>query len=344
MCKKVSLSIVLGLCCMPQFLFAVVISNPEYQVETYLTYDTSKLGMVRDFTFDSNGNIYVTHTFDDTKRNGSVQKISPDKTVSPLCSNLVDPRQVEWGGGTQFGDYLYVSDRQETANYGYYGEITKIDLQGNKTPFCGGVNQPDPIEIDRTGNYNNLLYIGNSAYDKTLKVDSFGGSASVFSPFPNNSPGSPFDIAFDTTGSYMGGMFVSVYCGDNYSGGGLFRLDQNGIESRYADFHSASDIAFDDTMGQDFAGAMYVAARHVAETKWTLYKVNGSYDTEIFGTFDISPIWLAANIEFGPDGAMYVMEWDQANSDVVISRITPIPEPASLLLIGLGGLIVRRKK
>jgi len=88
----------------------------------------------------------------------------------------------------------------------------------------------------------------------------------------------------------------------------------------------------------------FFAGRHISETKWTLYKVNGSYDTEIFGTFNMNPTWLAANIEFGPDGAMYVMEWDQANSNVVISRITAIPEPASLLLVGLGGLLVRRKK
>lgn len=48
------------------------------------------------------------------------------------------------------------------------------------------------------------------------------------------------------------------------------------------------------------------------------------------------------SLVFGPDGAMYVAEYDAGAEEVTITQI--IPEPATLLLLGFGGLMLRRKK
>ena len=73
--------------------------------------------------------------------------------------------------------------------------------------------------------------------------------------------------------------------------------------------------------------------------------MNGFYEAEIFGNFEVIPDWTRPDIEFGPDGAMYIMElqWTVTDKNVIISRITPIPEPATLLLLGLGGLLIRTR-
>ena len=331
------------ICCLQQLVFGVVINNPAYQVEQYFTYDASTLGSTRDFTFDSSGNIYVAHGFQDTARNGSVQKISTDKSISDLRTDLVDPRYIIWGGGTSFGDNLYVSDPQENANWSS-GEITQLDLAGNKTPFCGGSYYAGALAIDQTGNYDNMLYTANSVDDKILRVGPSGGTASTFSSFPGNYSGGMFGMAFDTTDSYGGGMYVSNRYVDNLSVAGLFHIDTNGNATRYADIEQGGCIAFDDTSEQYFDGKMYAAGRLDSENLWTLYKVNGFYDKEVFGAFEFTRGTTRPDIEFGPDGAMYVMEWDAPNMDVVISRITPVPEPVTLMLLGLGGIALRKRK
>ena len=317
--KLVYVFVIMAVVCLPQLLWAVTVNNLAYQVETYIIYDASGLGRCRDFTFDSVGNIYVTHTLEDNERNGSIKKISTDGTISAFRSDLVAPRQIVWGGDTTFGDYLYVTDGKEKTTWSR-GEVTKFDLAGNKTPFCGGVNSPETLAIDKTGNYNNLLYITNSSNDKILSIGASGGIATTFSNYPYGQSGAIFGMAFDTTGNYGGRMFVGGNLVDMQYGG-LFRIDINGVESRYTNFERASCIAIDDTPEQFFHGKMYAAGRQISSTKWTLYQVNGYYDTEVFGTFDISSIGKRPEIEFGPDGAMYTMEWDDANQDVIISRI-----------------------
>jgi hypothetical protein len=95
--SSICLSVVMGICCLSQLLLGVTVTNPAYKVETYISYDTSVIGRSIDFTFDSSGNIYVTHTHDNFARNGSVQKIDTNKNVTVLRDDLVDPKSIIWG-------------------------------------------------------------------------------------------------------------------------------------------------------------------------------------------------------------------------------------------------------
>ena len=328
--------IVFGVFCFSQSLIAVTVYNPNYQVDTYVSYNYTSLGRPQGFTFDPGGNLYVTHL------NGSVQKINTSKTISPLVTNLAAPRYITWGGGTDFGDYLYVTDPQQKSTWSG-GEVTRIDLAGNKTPFAGGVNNPGLLEIDTSGNYNNLLYVANATDDKILKVGSAGGVATTFSNYPYYSGGVLAGIAFDTIGSYGNRMFVSTFSTD-LPDAGVFRVDLNGTVSRFVDIEQAAHVEIDNTQQQLFDGKMYVNGKYDSNDPWGLYLINGYYDQELFGTFDISPNWLHSPIRFGADGAMYVMECDIPNDQVIISRITPVPEPSTLMLVFLGGLLVKKKR
>jgi len=78
----------------------------------------------------------------------------------------------------------------------------------------------------------------------------------------------------------------------------------------------------------------------------TSFGTSGSlYSVGIDGTATrvaYSPTLNGLGLAFGPDGAMYVSEYSSSNGMVTISRI--IPEPCTLLLLGLGAAIVTKRR
>ncbi len=82
---------------------AIVVVEPGYTVQVYATYSQSR--STRGLAFDGSGNLYATHD-----QAGSIWKITSDGTASEFVIGLGYPIGITWGGGTSFGDYLYVLD------------------------------------------------------------------------------------------------------------------------------------------------------------------------------------------------------------------------------------------
>ena len=303
--------------------YALILLQPGYTIETWLQLPCEDLGRCMDFTFDDDGNIYTIHAMENPLV-GSVQKITPDRQLSPLRTDLVDPRKIIWAGGTAYGDCLLVADRQKY-NYGVRGEVTKITLDGEKSRLAWGLNQPNTLEIDRTGNYGGLLYIANSAHDQILTVGPDGGAASQFSAYPYGASGSIGQLAFDTTGHFGGQMFIaSGYSILDYSG--LFTMDTNGNPARYLDaVEVASSVVFDTTPQASFGGQMFISQRTADKSQNTILCVSGPNNVTEFAFSNISPWWCAPRIHFTPEGAMYIMEYNAAEKMATFTKLTPTP-------------------
>lgn len=303
--------------------FSLVLHQPGYESEIWLQLPCENLGRCMDFTFDDDGNIYTVHAFEGPLV-GSVQVITPDKQIVPLRTDLVDPRKITWAGGTAYGDCLLVADRQKY-NFGVRGEVTKITLDGQKSRFAWGLNQPNTLEIDRSGNYGGLLYIANSAHDEILTVGPGGGAASRFSAYPYGASGSMGQLAFDSMGYYGGLMFIAAgYTNLNYSG--LFTMDSGGNPTQYLDaVEVASSVVFDTTPQGSFSGNMFISQRTLAKSKNTIMSVSDSSELTEFAFCNISAWWCVPRFHFTPEGSMYVMEYDPAKKLAVFTKITPTP-------------------
>ncbi len=146
--KQFYLSIVLISCCLSQWLRAVTVTNPAYQVETYISYDTSAIGRPMDFTFDSSGNVYVTHSTGDFVRNGSIRRIDVDKNVTVLRDDLVDPRYITWGGGHHSVTiFMWLTDWNEPTTRA--GKSRRSTWQETNQPFAV-LNWTSPLHLRST--------------------------------------------------------------------------------------------------------------------------------------------------------------------------------------------------
>lgn len=307
---------------------AVTVTDPAYRVEVFTTYSNPELTTVGfSMVFDDIGNLYIPHM------SGHIYKIAPDGTSTLFVSNAGTVRDMVWAGGTSYGNAFYLTD--QTSNV-----VKKIGMDGTLTDFALIWKTPVALELDRIGRYGQHLYVGRNVYDR---IDAIlpNGSVEVFSYFPFDNNGGVEGLAFDPGTRYGGLMYAGIFSNSSSAYRGVYALDAYGNFSEFSqNLAWAQQIEFDP--GTNFGGFMFVMGDDTLEGERKLWKLD---ENGVASLFAQTTIWQLGAFCFGPDGAMYISEFDYNGHLNTISRITLIPEPGSLFLISTGFCVaVFRKK
>ena len=304
---------------------AITMLNTNYTVEAFAEYQQEAFGgLVRHMTTGDAGTVYIGH--------GAIPSsivAATDDNVSILATGFNNIQGVEWTGGTSYGDNVYAAEVGTSS-------IVKVDTSGNASTFRPLPEQPLVVALDKTGNYGNQLY---AATRNSSRIYSIGesGSLSEFLNISTLTDGFPLDLAFDTTGRYNGYMYLSLMEVNNENYQGVLSIDPQGNVTQFkAGGYWGANLAFDTTSGLDFGGDLYVCGGA------KIFQLTPEGNLIQFLTTDR----IIQDFAFGSDGALYVMEVDSSSTyidTVTISKITVVPEPCTLLLLGLGGLLIKRK-
>ncbi len=304
-----------------QLSWGYTIYEPGYTVEHYVTFSP---GWSQHMTFDDSGNLYTIH-----KGSGNITKIAPDKTMTNFASGLHGIDDIVWTGGTAFGDHLYVNVKPNS--------IKKIDLNGNIT-HLGNITEPSFMGIDRSGLFGGNVIFGISGQDALYQINT-SNQISLFNPWPTpTGGGGPEDMAMKlgNTGPLAGRMFLTGHFTTSSLNSGLFEIDTNGNVTRFTNAIGAAKFIDIDHTGAMFGGDMFVDGTDIyGSPDWGLWRVNPNGQATLFGE-------RITNFTFGPDGALYIAQ--AVNGMTEVSRIVEIPEPLTISLIGIGGLMISRKR
>ena len=308
-----------------QALCDLTMLDTNYTVEAFAEYQQESVGgLVRYMTADNTGKVYVGHG----AATSSIVVASKDN-VSVLAAGFNNIQGVEWAGGTSYGDNVYAAEVGTSS-------IVKVDASGSASTFRTLPEEPLVVALDKTGNYGNQLY---AATRNSSRIYSIGesGSLSEFLNISTLTDGFPLDLAFDTTGRYNGYMYLSLMEVNNENYQGVLSIDPQGNVTQFkAGGYWGANLAFDTTSGLDFGGDLYVCGGA------KIFQLTPEGNLIQFLTTDR----IIQDFAFGSDGALYVMEVDSSSTyidTVTISKITVVPEPCTLLLLGLGGLLIKRK-
>jgi hypothetical protein len=291
-----------------------VLPPADYIYETYAAYYHPNPGSFPWYMcFDGYGNLYIVH-----RENGSIYRIDTDGNATRWVDNLNGPHDIAWGGGTEYGDYLYV---------GCLDAVRRINLNGNTSTFATISGEPVVLAMDRVGSYGRYMYAATASNDHIRRIFPTGNTQR-FSDFPYGVPGGVHGIAFDP-GMEYGHFMYATSASSTSQWNGLFRLDTSGNPTRFGSnkILTAKHLEFD-TMGLMFDGELFVVGEistGVGTTFWGIYKVapNGEPTPFWGGTRQTGG---TGGFAFGPDGALYVAGHVAAENTVVVTRITLPPK------------------
>jgi hypothetical protein len=294
--------------------WALEVLEPGYVVETYVSYSCPGQGEPRGIAFDPYGNLYLSN-WDNYPDAGSIYRISPDKSVNRWIEGLGTPRVIVWTGGTEYGDYLYVTDATPS-------DLLRIDLDGTVSTFSHVGAGPHSLGLDTTGAYGGYLYVATRNPDHIYYV-SETGQVNYFSYFPGSVAGGHVDLAFDPGTDYGGLMYVALEGGGHTGPYGVFTIDQAGHATEFAPVLVTAFAVEIDPYGL-FEGSLFVTGKwHSDQPYYSMWRAHADGHVTEFavGTIGTNHLLVFA---FGPDGAMYVPEYSRDEGVVVITRITAI--------------------
>jgi len=297
---------------------ALNLLSEDYKAETYATYSQENVGTANYMTFDPNGNLYISHDgSSDNTADGLIYRISATGESDIFATGLCAPGEIIYVSDSNYPDGLYVTDRRGRER------IYRLASDGSVTEFSDRVREhPTSLGLDATGNYGHYMYTGGDGADHIDRIFP-SGQIERFSDFPYNMRGGPQSIIFDVTGNFGGTMLVAALTKeeypDDYQYSGIFTMDTNGNATRLAPGLAGGKKLALDTQGY-LGGKLYaIALADLSVANKSLWSIAPDGSSTKLAEFNTT---MRGALSIGPDGAMYVAEYDEATSTVTVSRIT----------------------
>lgn len=313
-------------------VWAIPVPPAGYQIESVADYATGDLGFARDIAFDSDGAIYISHRGELSANylNGSITRIDSGTVETRWADNLERASRLVWGGGTSYGNSMYVVEVGSR-------DISRLDSDGNSSQLCNISTGPFTFDIDRNGSYGNLMYSTSIGTDRISSV-SASGTQSVFTDWPGVVSGGIIDLKISPTSKYASFMFAAYDSSSGTAKNGIYKINTSGNDSLFMEISGIKSMEFD-TSGLMFDNDLFVLGTMPGVDGMHIWRIDELGNAEDFMRVG----WgVTDHIAFGSDGSMYLTEYTDEKTEIF--RVSEVPEPASLLLLGFGGFLVRRKR
>lgn len=299
--------------------YGLVINVPGYVTESYAQYALPDSGQAKYAEFDVSGNLYITHD------GGTLMKINSSGQAENI--GFFDNLQgIFYAGGTAYGNSLYFNDAD------LYVTLEMPD-NGTSSTFSTftGQGKPIGITVDIAGSFGGKMFVPTRYSNGSLYKVYEDGHNELFLQLGSGMSG--HDIESDPTGNYGGLLYMSVSdASDIFT---VWAVAPDGTASEFCEVTQLIDLEFDTTESNSFGGQLYVR-----RSSWRIGRISpdGSWSS-----FSDSSTTAIKCLTFGLDDSMYVVE-EIAGNQVLVTKISAIPEPASVFLFCLGGLLIRKNQ